>query len=294
MGEDATWADVYARWLGSLPPLRVSRIESIAGCFIWMGGENWNFSPETLVRVLDGDGRVVLGTTDLWDPGRYQGVLGRLVGLDVVGVTCYDATPEGDLRVELSDGTVIEALDTFFIDAWILTVNGREGPDAPPGFKVPEGVVRLGSSHRSWRPLAPVPREGATITGIRDSLPRAAFWQGRTAPQGAVGDDDDTAYGPCTEVVAGSWSLRTIAPWRLLDQDNEPVTSSDLDDSSAIGRLTGTRPLRFETTGAQDTDIRITLSNRWTLEALTDGLYSTWHLTLPHTHHQGLPNAAPR
>ena len=76
MGEDATWADVYARWLGSLPPLRVSRIESIAGCFIWMGGENWNFSPETLVRVLGGDGRVVL-----------------------------------------SDGTVIEVLDTFFVDA---------------------------------------------------------------------------------------------------------------------------------------------------------------------------------
>ena len=93
MGEDATWADVYARWLGSLPPLRVSRIESIAGCFIWMGGENWNFSPETLVRVLDGDGRVVLGAADLWDPGRYRGVLEGLVGLDVVGVTCYDVTP---------------------------------------------------------------------------------------------------------------------------------------------------------------------------------------------------------
>lgn len=292
MGEDATWADVYARWLGSLPPLRVSRIESIAGCFIWMGGENWNFSPETLVRVLDGDGRVVLGTTDLWDPGRYQEVLGRLVGLDVVGVTCYDATPEGDLRVELSDGTVIEVLDTFFVDAWILRVNGREGPDAPPGFKVPEGVVRLGSSRRSWRPLAPVPQEGGVITGIRDSLPRAAFWQGRTIPQGAVEDDDNTAYGLCTELVAGSWSLRTIAPWRLLDQDHNPVTSSDLEDSSAIGRLTGTRPLRFETTGAQDTDIRITLSNRWTLEVFTDGLYSTWHLTLPHTHHQGLPHTA--
>ena len=289
MSKGIMGADVYARWLGSLPPLRVSRIESIAGCFIWMGGENWNFSPETLVRVLDGDGRVVLGAADLWDPGRYQEVLGRLVGLDVVGVTCYDATPEGDLRVELSDGTVIEALDTFFIDAWILTVNGREGPDAPPGFKVPEGVVRLGSSRRSWRPLAPVPQEGATITGIRDSLPGEVFWQDRTVPQGAV-EDMHEAPPLCTELVAGSWSLRTIAPWRLLDHDNEPVTSSDLDDSSAIGRLTGTRPLRFETTGAQDTDIRITLSNGWTLEVFTDGLYSTWHLTLPHTHHQGLPH----
>mgnify|MGYP000929024390 CR=1 FL=1 len=293
MGEDATWADVYARWLGSLPPLRVSRIESIAGCFIWMGGENWNFSPETLVRVLDGDGRVVLGAADLWDPGRYQEVLGRLVGLDVVGVTCYDATPEGDLRVELSNGTVVEALDTFFIDSWILTVNGREGPDAPPGFKVPEGVVRLGSSRRSWRPLAPVPQEGATITGIRDSLPGEVFWQDRTVPQGAV-EDMHEAPPLCTELVAGSWSLRTIAPWRLLDHDNEPVTSSDLDDSSAIGRLTGTRPLRFETTGTRDTDLRVTLSNGWTLEVFTDGLYSTWHLTLPGTHYQGLPNAAPR
>ena len=150
----------------------------------------------------------------------------------------------------------------------------------------------LGSSRRSWRPLAQVPQEGGVITGIRDSLPRAAFWQGRTIPQGAVEDDDNTAYGLCTEVVAGSWSLRTIAPWRLLDHDNEPVTSSDLEDSSAIGRLTGTRPLRFETTGAQDTDIRITLSNRWTLEVFTDGLYSTWHLTLPTTHHQGLPHTA--
>ena len=289
MSKGIMGADVYARWLGSLPPLRVSRIESIAGCFIWMGGENWNFSPETLVRVLDGDGRVVLGAADLWDPGRWQGVLEGLVGLDVVGVTCYDATPEGDLRVELSDGTAIEALDTFFIDSWILTVNGREGPDAPPGFKVPEGVVRLGSSRRSWRPLAPVPQEGATITGIRDSLPGEVFWQDRTVPQGAV-EDMHEAPPLCTELVAGSWSLRTIAPWRLLDQDRNPVTSSDLDDSSAIGRLTGTRPLRFETTGAQDTDIRITLSNRWTLEALTDGLYSTWHLTLPHTHHQGLPH----
>ncbi|WP_299045830.1 hypothetical protein [uncultured Actinomyces sp.] len=267
----------------------MSRIESIAGCFIWMGGENWNFSPETLVRVLGGDGRVVLGAADLWDPGRYQEVLEGLVGLDVVGVTCYDATPEGDLRVELSDGTVVEALDTFFIDSWILTVNGREGPDAPPGFKVPEGVVRLGSSRRSWRPLAPVPQEGATITGIRDSLPGEVFWQDRTVPQGAV-EDMHEAPPLCTEVVAGSWSLRTIAAWRLLDQDRNPVTSSDLDDSSAIGRLTGTRPLRFETTGTQDTDLRVTLSNGWTLEALTDGIYSTWHLTLPGTHHQGLPH----
>ena len=289
MISSAAWVNAYSRWLESLLPLRVGGAGSISSYVLWLGSENWYLTVEAASRVLDGDGRVVLGAADLWDPGRYRGVLGRLVGLDVVGVTCYDATPEGDLRVELSDGTAIEALDTFFIDAWILTVNGREGPDAPPGFKVPEGVVRLGSSHRSWRPLAPVPQEGGVITGIRDSLPRAAFWQGRTIPQGAVGDDD-TAYGPCTEVVAGSWSLRTIAPWRLLDHDNEPVTSSDLDDSSAIGRLTGTRPLRFETTGAQDTDIRITLSNGWTLEALTDGLYSTWHLTLPHTHHQGLPH----
>ena len=93
MISSAAWVNAYSRWLGSLLPLRVSRSERIAGCFIWMGGENWNFSPETLVRVLGGDGRVVLGTTDLWDPGRWQGVLGRLVGLDVVGVTCYDATP---------------------------------------------------------------------------------------------------------------------------------------------------------------------------------------------------------
>jgi len=287
MGEDATWADVYARWLGSLPPLRVSRIESIAGCFIWMGGENWNFSPETLVRVLDGDGRVVLGTTDLWDPGRYQEVLEGLVGLDVVRISYYDATPEGDLRVELSDGTAIEALDTFFVDAWILSVNDMEGP----AVEAPDPET-LGSSHRSWRPLALLPREGAAITGIRDSLPRAAFWQGRTAPQGAVEDDDNTACGLCTEVVAGSWSLRTIAPWRLLDQDREPVTSSDLEDSSAIRRLTGTSPLRFETTGVRDTDLRVTLSNGWTLEVFTDGLYSTWHLTLPGTHHQGLPHTA--
>ena len=289
MSKGTMGADVYARWLESLLPLRVGGAESVSSYVLWLGGENWNFSPETLVRVLDGDGRVVLGAADLWDPGRWQGVLEGLVGLDVVGVTCYDATPEGDLRVELSDGTVVEALDTFFIDSWILTVNGREGPDAPPGFKVPEGVVRLGSSRREWRPLALPPREGATITGIRDSLPGEVFWQDRTVPQGAV-EDMHEAPPLCTEVVAGSWSLRTIAAWRLLDHDNEPVTSSDLDDSSAIGRLTGTSPLRFETIGAQDTDIRITLSNGWTLEALTDGIYSTWHLTLPGTHHQGLPH----
>ena len=289
MGEDATWADVYARWLGSLPPLRVSRIESIAGCFIWMGGENWNFSPETLVRVLDGDGRVVLGTTDLWDPGRYQEVLGRLVGLDVVGVTCYDATPEGDLRVELSDGTVIETFDTFFVDSWKLGVNGRYRPETADLERHEGSISRLGSSRREWRPLAPVPREGGVITGVGDSLPGEVFWQGHTVPQGAV-EDMHEAPPLCTEVVAGSWSLRTIAPWRLLDQDHNPVTSSDLDDSSAIRRLTGTRPLQFETTGVRDTDIRITLSNRWTLEALTDGLYPTWHLTLPGTHHQGLPH----
>ena len=154
---------------------------------------------------------------------------------------------------------------------------------------MPEGVVRLGSSRRSWRPLAPVPREGATITGVGDSLPGEAFWQDRTVPPGAV-EDIHEAPPLCTEVVAGSWSLRTIAAWRLLDQDRNPVTSSDLEDSSAIGRLTGTRPLRFETTGARDTDLRVTLSNGWTLEVFTDGIYSTWHLTLPHTHHQGLPN----
>ena len=289
MSKGTMGADVYARWLESLLPLRVGGAESISSYVLWLGSENWYLTVEAASRVLDGDGRVVLGAADLWDPGRWQGVLGRLVGLDVVGVTCYDATPEGDLRVELSDGTVIEALDTFFVDAWILSINGREGPDAPPGFKVPEGVVRLGSSRREWRPLALPPREGATITGIRDSLPGEVFWQDRTVPQGAV-EDMHEAPPLCTELVAGSWSLRTIAPWRLLDHNNEPVTSSDLDNSSAIRRLTGTRPLRFETIGAQDTDIRITLSNRWTLEALTDGLYSTWHLTLPHTHHQGLPH----
>ena len=289
MSKGTMGADVYARWLESLLPLRVGGAESVSSYVLWLGGENWYLTVEVASRVLGGDGRVVLGAADLWDPGRWQGVLEGLVGLDVVRISYYDATPEGDLRVELSDGTAIEALDTFFIDSWILTVNGREGPDAPPGFKVPEGVVRLGSSRRSWRPLAPVPQEGATITGIRDSLPGEVFWQDRTVPQGAV-EDMHEAPPLCTELVAGSWSLRTIAPWRLLDHDNEPVTSSDLDDSSAIGRLTGTSPLRFETIGAQDTDIRITLSNRWTLEALTDGLYSTWHLTLPHTHHQGLPH----
>jgi len=292
MGEDATWADVYARWLGSLPPLRVSRIESIAGCFIWMGGENWNFSPETLVRVLGGDGRVVLGAADLWDPGRWQGVLGRLVGLDVVRISYYDTTPEGDLRVELSDGTVIETFDTFFVDSWILGANGRYRPETAD-LESYEGISRLGSSRRSWRLLAPVPREGATITGVGDSLPGEVFWQGHTVPQGAV-EDMHEAPPLCTEVVAGSWSLRTIAAWRLLDQDRNPVTSSDLEDSSAIGRLTGTSPLRFETTGARDTDLRVTLSNGWTLEVFTDGLYSTWHLTLPTTHHQGLPHTAPR
>ena len=293
MSKGTMGADVYARWLESLLPLRVGGAESISSYVLWLGSENWYLTVEAASRVLDGDGRVVLGAADLWDPGRWQGVLGRLVGLDVVRISYYDTTPEGDLRVELSDGTVIETFDTFFIDAWILTVNGREGPDAPPGFKVPEGVVRLGSSRRSWRPLAPVPQEGATITGVGDSLPGEVFWQGHTVPQGAV-EDMHEAPPLCTEVVAGSWSLRTIAAWRLLDQDRNPVTSSDLEDSSAIGRLTGTRPLRFETTGTRDTDIRITLSNGWTLEVFTDGFYSTWHLTLPHTQHQGLPNAAPR
>ena len=284
MSKGTMGADVYTRWLGSLPPLRVSRIKSIAGCFIWMGGENWDFSPETLVRVLDGDGRVVLGAADLWDPGRYRRVLEGLAGLDVVRISYYDTTPEGDLRVELSDGTVVEVLDTFFVDAWILTANGREGPGAEePAPETP------GSSRREWRLLALPPREGATITGVSDSLPGEVFWQGRAVPQGAV-EDMHEAPPLCTELVAGSWSLRTIAPWRLLDHDNEPVTSFDLDDSSAIDRLTGTSPLRFETTGAQDTDLRVTLSNGWTLEVFTDGLYSTWHLTLPHAHYQGLPH----
>ena len=285
MSSSAAWVNAYSRWLESLLPLRAGGAESISDFFLWVGGENWYLTSKTSSRVLGGDGRVVLGAADLWDPGRWQGVLEGLVGLDVVRISYYDATPEGDLRVELSDGTVVEVLDTFFIDAWILSVNDMEGP----GVEAPDPKT-LGSSRRSWRPLAPVPREGAAITGVSDSLPRAAFWQDRTAPQGAVEDDDDTACGLCTELVAGSWSLRTIAAWRLLDQDRNPVTSSDLDDSSAIDRLTGTRPLRFETTGTQDTDLRVTLSNRWTLEVFTDGIYSTWHLTLPHTHHQGLPH----
>ena len=292
MGEDAMWADVYARWLESLLPLRVGGAESVSSYVLWLGGENWYLTVEVASRVLGGDGRVVLGAADLWDPGRWQGVLEGLVGLDVVGVTCYDATPEGDLRVELSDGTVIETFDTFFVDSWILGVNGRYRPETAD-LESYEGISRLGSSRRSWRLLAPVPREGATITGVGDSLPGEVFWQDRTVPRGAV-EDMHEAPPLCTEVVAGSWSLRTIAAWRLLDHNNEPVTSSDLEDSSAIGRLTGTRPLRFETTGARDTDLRVTLSNGWTLEVFTDGIYSTWHLTLPHTHHQGLPNAAPR
>lgn len=292
MSKGTMGADVYARWLESLLPLRVGGAESISSYVLWLGSENWYLTVEVASRVLGGDGRVVLGAADLWDPGRWQGVLEGLVGLDVVRISYYDATPEGDLRVELSDGTVIETFDTFFVDSWILGVNGRYRPETAD-LESYEGISRLGSSRRSWRLLAPVPREGATITGVGDSLPGEVFWQGRTAPQGAV-ENMHEAPPLCTELVAGSWSLRTIAPWRLLDQDRNPVTSSDLEDSSAIGRLTGTRPLRFETTGTQDTDIRITLSNGWTLEALTDGLYSTWHLTLPGTHYQGLPNAAPR
>ena len=93
MGEDATWADVYARWLGSLPPLRVGGAESISDFFLWVGGENWYLTSKTSSRVLGGDGRVVLGAADLWDPGRWRGVLGRLVGLDVVRISYYDATP---------------------------------------------------------------------------------------------------------------------------------------------------------------------------------------------------------
>jgi len=269
----------------------VGGAESISDFFLWVGGENWYLTSKTSSRVLGGDGRVVLGAADLWDPGRYQGVLEGLVGLDVVRISYYDATPEGDLRVELSDGTVIETFDTFFVDSWILGANGRYRPETADLERHEDSISRMGSSRRSWRLLAPVPREGATITGVGDSLPGEVFWQDRTVPQGAV-EDMHEAPPLCTEVVAGSWSLRTIAAWRLLDQDRNPVTSSDLEDSSAIGRLTGTRPLRFETTGARDTDIRITLSNRWTLEALTDGLYSTWHLTLPHTHYQGLPHTA--
>ena len=292
MSKGTMGADVYARWLESLLPLRVGGAESISSYVLWLGGENWYLTVEAASRVLDGDGRVVLGAADLWDPGRWQGVLGRLVGLDVVRISYYDTTPEGDLRVELSDGTVIETFDTFFVDSWILGANGRYRPETAD-LESYEGISRLGSSRRSWRLLAPVPREGATITGVGDSLPGEVFWQGHTVPQGAV-EDMHEAPPLCTEVVAGSWSLRTIAAWRLLDQDRNPVTSSDLEDSSAIGRLTGTSPLRFETTGAQDTDLRVTLSNGWTLEVFTDGLYSTWHLTLPTTHHQGLPHTAPR
>ena len=288
MSKGTMGADVYARWLESLLPLRVGGAESISSYVLWLGGENWYLTVEAASRVLDGDGRVVLGAADLWDPERWQGVLGRLVGLDVVRISYYDTTPEGDLRVELSDGTVIETFDTFFVDSWILGANGRYRPETAD-LESYEGISRLGSSRRSWRLLAPVPREGATITGVGDSLPGEVFWQGHTVPQGAV-EDMHEAPPLCTEVVAGSWSLRTIAAWRLLDQDRNPVTSSDLEDSSAIGRLTGTRPLRFETTGARDTDIRITLSNGWTLEVFTDGLYSTWHLSLTHTHHQGLPH----
>ena len=292
MSKGTMGADVYARWLESLLPLRVGGAESISSYVLWLGSENWYLTVEVASRVLGGDGRVVLGAADLWDPGRWQGVLEGLVGLDVVRISYYDATPEGDLRVELSDGTVIETFDTFFVDSWILGVNGRYRPETAD-LESYEGISRLGSSRRSWRLLAPVPREGATITGVGDSLPGEVFWQGRAVPQGAV-EDMHEAPPLCTEVVAGSWSLRTIAAWRLLDQDRNPVTSSDLEDSSAIGRLTGTRPLRFETTGTRDTDLRVTLSNGWTLEVFTDGIYSTWHLTLPGTHYQGLPNAAPR
>ena len=293
MSKGTMGADVYARWLESLLPLRVGGAGSISSYVLWVGGENWYLTVEAASRVLGGDGRVVLGAADLWDPGRWQGVLGRLVGLDVVGVTCYDATPEGDLRVELSDGTVIETFDTFFVDSWILGANGRYRPETADLERHEDSISRMGSSRRSWRLLALPPREGATITGVGDSLPGEVFWQGHTVPPGAV-EDMHEAPPLCTEVVAGSWSLRTIAAWRLLDQDRNPVTSSDLEDSSAIGRLTGTRPLRFETTGTRDTDLRVTLSNGWTLEVFTDGLYSTWHLTLPGTHYQGLPNAAPR
>jgi len=155
MISSAAWVNAYSRWLESLLPLRVGGAESISDFFLWLGGENWYLTVEAASRVLGGDGRVVLGAADLWDPGRWQGVLGRLVGLDVVGVTCYDATPEGDLRVELSDSTMIEVLDTFFIDAWILTANGREGP----GAEAPDPETP-GPSRREWRPLAPAPQEG--------------------------------------------------------------------------------------------------------------------------------------
>ena len=93
MISSAAWVNAYSRWLESLLPLRVGGAESISDFFLWVGGENWYLTSKTSSRVLDGDGRVVLGAADLWDPGRYRGGLEGLVGLDVVGVTCYDVTP---------------------------------------------------------------------------------------------------------------------------------------------------------------------------------------------------------
>ena len=93
MISSAAWVNAYSRWLESLLPLRVGGAESISSYVLWLGSENWYLTVEVASRVLGGDGRVVLGAADLWDPGRYRGVLEGLVGLDVVGVTCYDVTP---------------------------------------------------------------------------------------------------------------------------------------------------------------------------------------------------------
>ena len=65
MSKGTMGADVYARWLESLLPLRVGGAESISSYVLWLGSENWYLTVEAASRVLDGDGRVVLGTADL-------------------------------------------------------------------------------------------------------------------------------------------------------------------------------------------------------------------------------------
>lgn len=116
--QNITTKEEYIRWLASCTPLPISRVEGASNCYLSMGGTGWAFSSLAPSRIVAHDA-VVLGSEDLWNKALCREVFSLLDGAEIVEIVYLDNTPEGELRLGLSNGLVVENFDSCGADAWM-------------------------------------------------------------------------------------------------------------------------------------------------------------------------------
>ena len=291
----------YIQWLRSVPPLRVENVKGVSEYIFWIGGNEWHFLSEAPSRIVDGEGRIVLGSADLWDHDACAKVFERLIGLDVIEIDCSDISPEGDMRLEFSNKMRLENFDTYFADSWALVVDGKEAPEASPvGLDVHDprpdcGVSPVKMPTDIWVPFGSASRDVGRGPFSRVAIEEVRNRPARTAcntygtPSRFAHDIEDPYLPHYLEWVSESWTLSSTTPWRLFDERGFPVASSDWRSGEVKDRVAGLAPTQFNTLDDRMLDLAVLFHNGWKLELFTDGCSSTWNLTTPVSKLSGLP-----